>query len=81
VEVFTAGCVCCDEAVALVKRIACPSCEVTIRDMKQERSIRRAKELGIKRVPTVAIHGKIADCCVDGLDEQTLRAAGIGTAL
>lgn len=81
VELFTAGCVCCDEVVALVKRIACPSCEVTIRDMKQEDSAKRAEELGIKRVPTVAINGKIADCCVGGVNEQALRAAGIGTAL
>jgi hypothetical protein len=72
---------CCDEAVALVKRIACSSCEVTIHDMKQERSAKRAKEFGIKRVPTVAIDGKVADCCVGGVNEQTLRAAGIGSAL
>lgn len=81
VEVFTAGCVCCDEAVALVKKIACPSCEVTIHDMKQEHTAKRAMELGIKRVPTVVIDGRIADCCVGGVNEQTLRAAGIGTAL
>lgn len=81
VEVFTAGCICCDEAVALVNKITCPSCEVTIQDMKQERSVKRAKELGIKQVPTVAINGRIADCCVGGINEQSLRAAGIGTSL
>lgn len=82
VEVFTAGCVCCAEAVALVKQIACSSCEVTIHDMKQERSAKRAKDLGIKRVPAVVVDGKIAGCCVGGgVDEQTLRAAGLGLAL
>lgn len=81
VEVFTAGCKCCDEAVALVKRIACSSCEVTIHDMKQERSAKRAKELGIRLVPAVAIDGKFSDCCLGGVNEQTLRAAGIGTVL
>ncbi len=81
VEVFTAGCICCDEAVALVKRIACPSCEVTIHDMKQESGAKRAKELGVKRVPTMAVDGKLAGCCVGGVDEQSLRAAGIGSAL
>lgn len=81
VEVFTAGCVCCDEAVALVKQIACSSCEVTIHDMKQQSSAKRAKELGINKVPTVAVDGKIADCCVGGVNEQTLRAAGLGVAL
>ena len=81
VEVFTAGCVCCDEAVALVKRIACSSCEITIHDMKQESSVKRAKELGIRRVPTVVVDNTIADCCVGGVNEESLRAAGIGSAL
>ena len=81
VEVFTAGCVCCDEAVALVKRIACSSCEITIHDMKQESGVKRAKELGIRRVPTVVVDNTIADCCVGGVNEESLRAAGIGSAL
>ena len=81
VEVFTAGCVCCDEAVALVKRIACSSCVITIHDMKQESSVKRAKELGIRRVPTVVVDNTIADCCVGGVNEESLRAAGIGSAL
>ena len=35
VEIFTAGCACCDETVQLVKQIACPSCEVAVLDMKE----------------------------------------------
>ena len=35
IEVFSAGCGACDEAVALVNRLACPSCEVTVLDMQQ----------------------------------------------
>jgi hypothetical protein len=81
VEVFTAGCICCDEAVALVKRIACSSCDVTVHDMKEESIAQRARSLGIKRIPAVVVDGKIADCCVGGVNEQTLRTAGIGTAL
>ena len=81
VEIFTAGCGCCDEAVALVKSIACPSCEITMLDMKQESTAKRAGELGIKRVPSVVIDGVLADCCVGGINEQTLRNAGIGGAL
>lgn len=81
VEIFTAGCGCCDEAVALVKSIACPSCEIAVLDMKEESTAKRAGELGIKRVPSVVIDGALADCCVGGIDEQTLRSAGIGSAL
>jgi hypothetical protein len=40
----------------------------------------RAKRLGIHRVPAVVIDGKLADCClVSAPDEQSLRAAGIGS--
>jgi hypothetical protein len=81
VEIFTAGCSCCDEAVALVKSIACPSCEITVHDIKQESTAKRAGELGIKRVPSVVIDGVLADCCAAGISEQTLRSAGIGSAL
>jgi len=81
VEIFTAGCGCCDEAVALVKSIACPSCEITVLDMKLESTAKRAGELGIKRVPSVVVDGVLADCCVGGINEQTMRSAGIGSAL
>lgn len=81
VEIFTAGCVCCDEAVALVRNIACSSCDITVHDMKQEKVAKRARELGVKRVPSVVIDGALAECCAGGINEQTLRSAGIGSAL
>jgi len=38
-----------------------------------------AKSLGVQSVPTIAIDGKLAECCVGrGLDEAALRAMGIG---
>lgn len=80
VEVFTAGCTCCDDAVELVRRIACSSCEISILDMKQEATARRAADLGVRRVPTVVIDGAIADCCIGEINEETLRTAGIGAA-
>ncbi len=81
IEVFTAGCPACDEAIELVNRIACPSCEVEILDMHQPNVASRAKQYGVSRVPSVVIDGKLADCCsVGGPDEQTLRAAGLGQA-
>lgn len=79
VEVFTAGCPVCDEAVKLVRRIACPSCEVTVLDMHEPAVAERAKGLDIRTVPAIAVDGKLAACCTDGRpDEASLRAAGIG---
>lgn len=82
VEVFSAGCAACNEVVEIVKRAACPSCEVVIHDMKDINIAKRAKSLGIRSVPSVVIDGKLADCCAGrGVDEQVLRAAGLGKAL
>ena len=81
VEIFSAGCACCDETVQMVKRIACPSCEVEVLDMKNTVVSQRAKQLGIRSVPAVVINGVLADCCAGrGPTEQALRAAGIGQA-
>jgi hypothetical protein len=39
----------------------------------------RAKTLGVRSVPAVAIDGRLADCCAGrGIDEASLRAAGLG---
>jgi hypothetical protein len=81
VEVFSAGCPVCDQTTALVKRVACPSCDVTILDMKDPNVAKRAASLGIRSVPAVAIDGKLAGCCQGrGPDEATLRTAGLGVA-
>lgn len=81
VEIFVAGCACCDETVQMVTRIACPSCEVEVLDMKNTAVSQRAKQLGIRSVPTVVVNGTLADCCAGrGPTEQALRAAGIGQA-
>jgi glutaredoxin 3 len=82
IEVFRAGCAACTEVIEMVQRAACPSCEVTVHDMKDINVARRAKSLGIQPVPSVVIDGKLAHCCAGrGVDEQVLRAAGLGTAL
>jgi len=79
VEIYSAGCPACQDAVDLVKQIACASCDVSVLDMNDADIAKRAKAMGIHRVPAVVIDGKLADCCsVSGVDEQTLRAAGIG---
>lgn len=82
IEVFSAGCPACEEAVQLVNRIACSSCEVSILDMKEPAVAKRAKTLGIRSVPAVVIDGKLADCCAGrGPEEATLRAAGVGRTI
>ncbi len=82
IEVFSAGCPACEETVQLVNSVACSSCEVSVLDMQDTAVAKRAKELGIRRVPAVAIDGKLADCCSGrGPDETTLRSAGLGQPL
>ena len=78
IEVFSAGCAACEETIEMVHRIACPSCEVTVLDMRAQKVAKRAKQLGIRSVPAVVIDGRLADCCGGGVDAQTLRAAGVG---
>jgi len=48
IEIFSAGCAACEETVALVKRVACPSCEVTVLDMHNPEVARRAKSLVLR---------------------------------
>ncbi len=79
IEVFSAGCPACEETIALVNRVACPSCEVSVLDMKDPGVASRAWSLGIRSVPAVVIDGKLANCCAGrGPDEAVLRAAGLG---
>lgn len=82
IEVFSAGCPACEETIQLVHRIACPSCDVTVLDMRKPDVANRAKGLGIRSVPAVVIDGRLADCFAGrGPDEATLRSAGIGQPL
>ena len=82
IEVFSAGCSVCEETIAMVKRVACQSCEVTVLDMQDPEVARRARSVGIWSVPAVVMDGTLAACCSGrGPDEATLRAAGLGQAL
>ncbi len=79
VEIFSAGCPACQETIELVKRIACPSCDVRVLDMSDPSVAARAKGLGIRCVPAILVDGRLADCCTGrGPDEAILRAAGLG---
>lgn len=78
VEIFTAGCHLCDDAVALVKKVGQGKCDVTVHKMQDIATATRAKALGISSVPAVVIDGKLAACCSGrGIDEAVLRTAGL----
>jgi hypothetical protein len=84
VEVFTAGCPLCDEAVKLVKGLACENCDVLVYDLNNgcatNECREKAVEYGIHRVPAVVVDGKLVDCCVNQkpVSCEALIAAGIG---
>ena len=82
IEIFSAGCSACEKAVETVKRIACPSCETEVLDMHKSDVAARAATLGIHRIPAIVVDGVLANCCASGpVDEQVLRAAGVGVPL
>ena len=82
IEVFSAGCSCCEEIIAQIRRVACPSCDVTVLDMRTPAVADRARQLGIRSVPAVMIDGELADCCSSrGPVLATLQAAGLGAPL
>ncbi|GAB4364659.1 MAG: hypothetical protein Kow00128_06520 [Deltaproteobacteria bacterium] len=82
IELFTAGCPLCSDAVALVREAVCPSCEVEVLDMRKDAVAAKARGYGIRSVPAVAIDGRLVPCCGKrGPDIHVLRAAGVGTPL
>ncbi len=82
VEIFSAGCAVCDQTISRIRARACPSSQVSVLDMKEAGVAKRARDLGVRSVPAVAIDGKLADCCSRaGPDEAVLQAAGLGQPL
>ncbi len=82
IEVFSAGCAVCEETIAMLNRIACPSCAVTVLDMRRPEVAARAKSYGIRTVPAVVLDGRMADCCAGrGVDERALHQLGVGVPL
>ncbi len=84
IEVFTSGCPVCEPVVALVKKIACSSCNVVIYDLNAGCATNecrdKAKKYGITKVPAIVVDGRLLDCCISGtVSEKELRAAGVGT--
>jgi glutaredoxin 3 len=62
--------------VELVRRIAGSAHDIEIHDMHQAHVAERAKQLGVRSLPSVVIDGKLAGCCAGrGPDETILREA------
>jgi hypothetical protein len=79
VEVFTAGCSVCDDAVEAVRSIVCDNCDLQVQDMKTKPAQAKARQYGIKRVPAVVVNGRLAECCQQGgVDVKTLQRLGVG---
>ena len=80
IEIFSAGCPCCDDAVKVVQGLVCPSCDLQILDMRADKTAQaKAKRYGVTRVPAVVVDGKLADCCQQGsVDVSVLQSLGVG---
>ena len=82
VEIFNAGCSVCGDAVEIVKKMACPSCDIQVHDMNDFVVATRAKQIGIRSVPSVVIDGALVNCCAGrGIYEESLREAGLGSPI
>ena len=79
IEVFTAGCPCCTEAVELIEVLAGTEHDIQIRDMHDPAVVVAVASYGIRRLPAVVVDGRLADCYAGlGLDEETLTPAIVG---
>ncbi len=84
IEIFTAGCPVCEPVVALVKENACRNCEITIYNLSEQCEskiyVTKMEEYGVKRLPAIAINGKLIDCCKNiEITKSDLVNAGIGS--
>jgi hypothetical protein len=66
----------------MVKRLACPLCDVVVLDMHDPAVAAKAKGYGVRIVPGVVVDGRLAGCCTGGgPDEAGVKAAGVGLPL
>jgi len=79
IEIFSAGCGVCDQAISMVRRMACDSCDVSVLDMRDAGVASRAEKLAIRSVPAIVVDGELLSCCSGrGVSEEALREAGVG---
>ena len=82
VEIFSAGCPICNEAVQMIEAMACSSCEVEVLDVHDPAVAERARALSVRSLPAVVVDGQGAACCAGrGVSKDVLHAAGVGRPL
>ena len=86
IDVFTAGCPLCDDAVETVRSLVGDAADVRVLDTHDADVARRARDLGLSAVPAIVVDGEPASCCGGmGPDDddliRTLREAGIEPVL
>jgi len=84
IEIFTAGCPVCEPVVQLVKETAGSDCDITIHNLSEQCEskicVTRMEAYGVKRLPAVAIDGKLLSCCTNiEITKDDLVNAGIGS--
>ena len=76
IEVFSAWCAACKDAIEMVKTLAGSEHQVHVQDMRHAETAARARDLGIRSVPAVVVDGALAGCCAGrGPNEAVLRDA------
>ena len=87
IELFTAGCVVCAPVVDLVKSVASKEFnEITIYDLVKQcdtkECVAKVEEYQIKRLPAIAINGKLMDCCtLNSITKEDLINAGVAESI
>ena len=66
----------CQEAISLIQELAGDSADIVVRDIRKSRQKTVADRYGVKRLPAVAIDGKLSDCSI-GMTAEDHWAAGI----
>ncbi len=77
VEIFTAGCPICQEALAKIEDTACcEGCETEVINTQTSIGAEKAKTLGVSSIPAIAVDGELLDCCSrNSIDLTKLKKA------
>ena len=79
IEVFTSGCPLCEEVIEMIRKNLCQACELIVLDMHEMAVSERARNLGVKSVPSVVIDGELVKCCSRaGVDLEIIKGYGLG---
>ncbi len=62
IEIFTADCLKCKEALEIIRQEACDECEIIERHCSNKRGSHTANDHLIDPVPTITADGKIELC-------------------